>query len=223
MLSWHCVGTKCEQLCWNNHHGHSTIKLSCLPRGMQLEIENLSVMNGSMVQFRANSLSFTHTALCDFNLSIVTGKSIATEGMGGGWFIFPSCCCRATAYLPCQQLCFIYTVETGRKRGKTPPNKQDVGLPGIIIACWACQYNAICSLLSRVSRDSSILCPKQLLLPRSMCKPPSFCRAAKPDEGFNQGRVNRSHSHTWLKCLCSSHQTVIRAAVSILPPLCHSK
>lgn len=39
--------------------------------------------------------------------------------------------------------------EIGRKRGKTPPNKQDVGLPGIIITCWACQYNAICSLLSR--------------------------------------------------------------------------
>lgn len=149
MLSWHCVGTKCEQLCWNNHYGPSTIKLSCLPRGVQLQIQNLFVMSGSMVQFRTNSLSFTHTALCDFNLSIVTGKSIATEGAGGGWFIFPSCCCRATAYFPCQQLWLMYTVETGRKMGKTPPNKWDVGLPGIIITCWACQYNAICSLLSR--------------------------------------------------------------------------
>lgn len=60
------------------------IKLSCLPRGVQLQIENLSVMSGSMVQFRANSLSLTHIALCDFNLSIVTGKSIVTEGAGGG-------------------------------------------------------------------------------------------------------------------------------------------
>lgn len=41
-------------------------------------------MSGSMVQLRANSLSFTHTALRDFKLSIVTGKSIVTEGAGGG-------------------------------------------------------------------------------------------------------------------------------------------
>lgn len=173
-----------------------------------------------MVQLRANSLSFTHTALRDFKLSIVTGKSIVTEGAGGGWFIFPSCCCRATAYFPCQQLWFIHTVETGRKRGKTPPNKQDVGLPGITIKCWACHYNAICSLLSRSAEIPASFVQNSCSSPGACANP--HLSATLPNLKkvlTKEGWTGLTHALGWN----ASALHIIRAAVSILAPLCHSK
>lgn len=222
MLSWHCVGTKCEQLCWNNHHGHPNIKLSCLQRGVQLQIENLSVMSGSMVQFRANSFSFTHIALCDFNLSIVTGKSIVTEGAGEGWFIFPSCCCRATAYFPCQQLWLVYTVEIGRKTAKTPPNKQDARLPGIIITCWACQYNAICSLLSRSAEIPATFVQNSCYSLWACAKPcPSATLPNLMKVSTKEGWIALTHTPGWKAS--ALHIRLSSELPFILPPLCHTK
>lgn len=77
-------------------------------------------MSGSVLQFRANSLSFTHAALCGFNLSVVTGKSIVTEGVRGRMIYF--------SFLLLQSNC-IFSLSTAvvhihyrdrQKEGKNP-------------------------------------------------------------------------------------------------------
>lgn len=147
-----------------------------------------------MLQFRANSLSFTHAALCSFNLSRVTGKSIVTEGVGGRMIYF--------SFLLLQSNC-IFSLSTAvvhthyrdrQKEEKNPPNKQDVGRWGIVITCWACQYKAIHSLLSR-SLEIPVSFVQNSCSSRGLCANPRLC-AVQPNPtggGFNQGRVNKSH------------------------------